>query len=318
MGEAIRFPREVAPRRVAAPGAVVVTGASSGIGRATALALARAGWLTFAGLRAAEDAERLAALAGAFGVGAALRPLLLDVTDDAQIAAAALLVGDECHRCGVLLRGLINNAGIAVAGPLEIVPLERLRAALAVNTVGALAATQAFLPQLRAARGRIINVSSVSGRVAAPFLGPYAASKFALEALSDALRVELRPWGVRVVVIEPGPIATPIWEKGAALGDDTALDASPYAPFVPRVRARFLRSAASGEPPERVAAAILRALTVPHPRARYLLTRSPLGFTLFARYMPDRVRDLAFGVALGLRSGVPRRYGARRTREVDA
>lgn len=284
-------------------GAVVITGASSGIGEATALALARAGWLTFAGVRSAEAAERLSALASAVGVGALLQTLLLDVTDDPQIAAAAALVGEECRRCGVPLRGVINNAGIAVAGPLELLPLDRLRASLLINTVGALAVTQAFLPQLRAARGRIINLSSVSGRVASPFLGPYAASKFALEALSDALRVELHPWGVRVILIEPGPIATPIWEKGfaLALGDGEALGTSPYAPFLPRVRARFLRAAASGQPPELVAATILRALTVPHPRARYLLTRGPLGFTLFARCAPDWLRDLVFGVAFGLR-----------------
>ncbi len=297
--------RQIASRRADTPGAVVVTGASSGIGQATALHLAHAGWLTFAGVRTAEAAERLAVLAGALGVGALLRPLMLDVTDDAQIAGAAALVGADCRRYGVPLRGLINNAGIAVAGPLELVPLDRVRASLAINAVGALAVTQAFLPLLRVARGRIINLSSVSGRVASPFLGPYAASKFALEALFDALRVELRPWGLRVIVIEPGPIATPIWEKGAelALGDDAALSASPYASLLPRVRARFQQAAASGQPPELVAATIVHALTVPRPRARYLLTRGPLGFTLFARYVPDWARDLAFGLALGLRGG---------------
>lgn len=284
-------------------GAVVITGASSGIGQATALALARAGWLIFAGVRSAAAAERLSALASAIGVGALLQALILDVTDDAQIAAAAVLVGEECRRRGIPLRGVINNAGIAVAGPLELVPLDRVRASLLINTVGALAVTQAFLPQLRAAGGRIINLSSVSGRVASPFLGPYAASKFALEAFSDALRVELRPWGVRVIQIEPGPIATPIWEKGFALAldDGEAFGTSPYAPFLPRVRARFLRAAASGQSPELVAATILRALTVPRPRARYLLTRGPLGFTFFARRAPDWLRDLAFGAALGLR-----------------
>jgi len=294
---------DTAARRAAAPGAVVVTGTSSGIGQATALHLAHAGWLTFAGVRTAEDGERLAALAGARGVGALLRPVLLDVTDDAQITSAVMLVGADCRRHSVPLRGLINNAGIAVAGPLELVPLHRVRASFAVNTIGALAVTQALLPLLREARGRIINLSSVSGRTASPFLGPYAASKFALEALSDALRVELRPWGLRVIVIEPGPIATPIWEQGSALalGDDAALRTSPYAPLLPRVRARFQQSAASGQPPELVAATILHALTVSRPRARYLLTHGPLGFTLFSRYAPDWARDLAFRLALGLR-----------------
>lgn len=296
---------KIAARRGDVDGAVIITGASSGIGQATALMLARAGWLTFAGVRTPGAATELSAMAGAVGVGALLRPLLLDVTDDTQIAAAATLVGDECRRRGIALRGVINNAGIAVVGPLEVVPLDRIRASLTINTVGALAVTRAFLPQLRAARGRVINLSSVSGRVASPFLGAYAASKFALEALSDALRAELRPWGLRVILIEPGPIATPIWEKGnaLALADGDTLGASPYAPFVPRVRARFLGAAAGGRSPDLVAATILRALIVPRPRARYLLTRSPLGFALFARCAPDWLRDLAFGVALGLRNG---------------
>jgi len=311
--------RETAVRRSEVPGAVVVTGASSGIGQATALVLAHAGWLTFAGVRTAGAAERLSALAGAVGVGALLRPLTLDVTAEAQIGAAVALVGDECRRRGVQLRGVVNNAGIAVVGPLELVPLDRLRASLEINAIGALAVTQAFLPQLRTARGRIINLSSVSGRVASPFLGPYAASKFALEALSDALRAELRPWGIRVILIEPGPIATPIWEKGTALAldDSEALGASPYAPFVLRVRARFLHAAESGQPPELVAATILNALTVSRPRARYLLTRSPLGLTFFARCAPDWLRDRAFGVALGLRGGPPRERMKRRTRGGD-
>jgi NAD(P)-dependent dehydrogenase (short-subunit alcohol dehydrogenase family) len=292
------------------PGAVVITGASSGIGQVTALALARAGWLVFAGIRSAAAAERLAALAGAIGAGALVQPLPLDVTEDAQISAAVAFVGEKCLRHGTPLRGVINNAGIAVAGPLEVVPLERVRVSLAINTIGALAVTRAFLPQLRASRGRIINLSSVSGRVASPFLGPYSASKFALEALSDALRVELRPWGVQVILIEPGPIATPIWEKGdtLAVDDGAALDASPYAPFLPRVRVRFLSAAASGQAPDVVAATILRALTVSRPRPRYLLTHGPLGFTIFARYLPDQWRDLAFSLALGLRGGAGREH----------
>jgi NAD(P)-dependent dehydrogenase (short-subunit alcohol dehydrogenase family) len=308
----------LAVRRNDVPGAVVITGASSGIGEATALTLARAGWLTFAGVRSAAAAERLPALAGAVGVGALLHPFILDVTDDARSGAAAMLVAAECRRRGVPLRGVINNAGIAVAGPLELVPLDRLRASLAINTVGVLAVTQAFLPQLRATGGRIINLSSVSGRVASPFLGPYAASKFALEALSDALRVELRPWDIRVILIEPGPIATPIWEKGMVLArdDSAALGASPYAPFLPRARARFLRAAQSGQPPELVAATILHALTTPRPRARYLLTRNRFGFALFARCAPDWLRDRAFGVALGLHGKPPRERVKRRMRGV--
>lgn len=276
-------------------GAVVITGASSGIGRTTALLLARRGWLVFGGVRTERDAVDLAAAAGAIGLGGLVQPLLLDVTDPEQIRAAvrAVEVGLRARDAGLV--GLINNAGIVVAGPIEEVPLARLRAIFATNVIGVVAVTQAFLPLLRAGGGRIINISSVSGRIAPPFLGPYAASKFALEALSDSLRVELRPWGLRVILIEPGPIATPIWGKGEAdaLADRADLPAdSPYAATVPRVRAMIRRAASRGLPAERVAEAILLALTAPHPRARYLLTRHRLIFALFVRLAPDGLRDL--------------------------
>lgn len=296
----LRHKRDEDAARV--PGAVVITGASSGIGLVTALTLARAGWLTFGGVRSTVVAEALSTAAGAIGVGALLRTLLLDVTDAGQIGAAVEVVRRTTALQGIPLLGVINNAGIAVAGPLEEVPLARLQQSWEINALGALAVARAFLPQLRASGGRIVNVSSVSGRVVSPFLGPYAASKFALEAFSDALRVELRPWGVRVILIEPGPIATPIWEKGAALAlEDRVADGnSPYAPFLPRARARLERAAASGRSPEIVAATILSALTARHPRARYLVTRRPLAFALFARLAPDWLRDRALGGALGL------------------
>jgi NAD(P)-dependent dehydrogenase (short-subunit alcohol dehydrogenase family) len=163
---------------------VFVTGASTGIGRATALELARRGWAVLAGLR--RPAE----------LGPGITPVELDVTSPAQVAALR----------GRPLDALVNNAGIAVTGPLEYLPLEELREQLEVNTVGQLAVIQACLPALRAARGRIVNVSSVSGRIAFPTYGPYAASKFALEALSDSLRRELRGSGVDVVVVQPGGV----------------------------------------------------------------------------------------------------------------
>src|SRR5689334_6739039 len=175
--------------------AILVTGASTGIGRATALELARRGATVYAGVRdpAAVD-------------GLGLTPVELDVTDAEQVAA----LSTRLER----LDGLVNNAGIAVTGPLEHLPLDEVRRQLEVNALGQLAVTQACLPALRAARGRIVNMSSISGRVAFPMFGPYAASKFALEAFSDSLRRELRGSGVDVVVIEPGGVTTPIWERG--------------------------------------------------------------------------------------------------------
>ncbi len=280
-------------------GAIIVTGASSGIGRATTLALARRGWLVFGGVRSAEDGAALLARAGGLGVGALVLPLRLDVTDDAALRRARATVEEALARRGLTLAGLVNNAGVGAIGPLEELPIARLRAALEVNAIGAVAATQAFLPLLRAGRGRIVNVSSVSGRVAAPFLGAYAASKFALEALSDALRVELRPWHIFVILIEPGPVTTPIWEKGetATATDRAALgDHSPYSPYLPGVRRATRRAAARGVPPERIALAIVHALTAPHPRSRYLLTGHRLFFTLFARLAPDWLRDKALAL----------------------
>lgn len=275
-------------------GAVVVTGATSGIGRAAALRLAHDGWRVFAGVRRQDDGAALAAAAAAIGVAPLLLPLLLDVTDGASVAAAASAVDAALAQRGERLAGLINNAGIAVAGPIEEVPLARLREVLEVNVVGATATTQAFLSQLRRARGRIVNVSSVSGRVAWPFLGPYAASKFALEALSDALRVELGPWGVRVILVEPGPVATPIWGKAEARvnADRAGIgDGSPYAPYVARARAAFQAAARRGIPPEAVAAVIAGALVAPRPRARYPIDSRGVAVALIARLAPDAVRD---------------------------
>ena len=285
-------------------GAVVVTGATSGIGRATALRLAHDGWLVFAGVRRVAAGDTLAAEAGAIGAGAQLRPVRIDVTDETGVAAAASAVGASLAEHGLPLAGLINNAGIAAAGPIEEVPLARLREVLEINVVGAVAATQAFLPLLRRGRGRIVNISSVSGRIASPFLGPYAASKFALEAVSDALRVELAPWGVRVILIEPGPVATPIWGKGEAMvaTDRAGIGAeSPYAPYLGRVRAAFRDGARRGIPPEEIAEVIARALVAPRPHARYLLSRNRAAVELISRAVPERLRDRLWG--LGRREG---------------
>jgi NAD(P)-dependent dehydrogenase (short-subunit alcohol dehydrogenase family) len=180
-------------------GAVVVTGASSGIGEACARRLAGLGFQVFAGVRKAEDGDRLASeIPG-------VTPLRIDVVDAESIAAAARTVEETAAGRG--LAGLVNNAGVAVPAPIEHQPIDDFRRQIEVNLIGQVAVTQAFLPQLRAARGRIVNVSSIGGKVAVPLLGAYAASKFGLEGFSDTLRRELRPWGIEVSVIEPGTIA---------------------------------------------------------------------------------------------------------------
>lgn len=268
-------------------GAVVVTGASRGIGEACALRLVAAGFHVFAGVRRQADGEALRGKARD-----ALTPLILDVTSVESLAAAATAVDAAVGAAG--LAGLVNNAGIAVPAPLEFLPPGELRRQLDVNVVGQLAATQAFLPALRRARGRIVNISSVSGLIASPMLGAYATSKFALEALSDVLRLELSLWDVRVVVVEPGSVATPIWETSLARGE-TILASAPgamelYGPAIEAAR-RFARGrAAAGLRPETVARAVEHALTAPRPKTRYLVgVDARLG--ALVRRLPDRMRD---------------------------
>lgn len=266
---------------------VVVTGASSGIGEACALRLARRGWHVFAGVRRDEDGERLQA-----GGGGRIEPLRIDVTDSASIAAAADALGEAP------LDGLVNNAGIAVALPIEFVPLDELRRQLEVNVVGQVAVTQAFLEPLRRARGRIVNVGSIAGRSSLPFLGAYAASKHALEALTDALRIELAPFGIGVAIVEPGSIATPIWRKGAETFQRLAADLPPEATSLYGQRMAAFREAATaagrrGEPADTVAKVVEHALTATRPRTRYLVGRDARLRAAF-EHLPDRVRDRVY------------------------
>src|SRR6478672_11609595 len=198
----------------------LVTGASTGIGQATALRLARAGWTVLAGVRDDAVGGRLAAEAAERGGGASVQPIALDVTDARQIADAAALVAARDGSAHGRLDALVNNAGIGVGGPLELIEIEDIRRQFDVNVVGQVAVTKALLPALRAARGRIVFVSSVGGRVAMAFTAPYAASKHAIEAIGDALRVELRTSHVQVALVEPGSVATPIWDKGRAEAED--------------------------------------------------------------------------------------------------
>ena len=264
-------------------GTVLVTGASSGIGEATALHLKELGFDAVGAVRKDEDAERLAA--------GGLRTVMLDVTDTGSIAAARSELGDGP------LAGLVNNAGIAVAAPVEFLPLDQLRHQLEINLIGQLAVTQAFLPALRAGRGRIVNVSSIGGRVALPLVGAYNASKFALEGVSDSLRRELLSQGVDVIVVEPGGVKTPIWRKGDELASELAAGMPPeaerlYGRLIEALRKQTVKIATeTGIEPREVAETIGRALTAGRPRARYLVGRDAKVRGPLAKVLPDRVMD---------------------------
>ena len=276
--------------------AVLVTGASSGIGAATTLRLARDGTLVFAGVRRPEDGAALVREGGSY-----VRPLVFDVTDAAGIEAARATVAAEP---GLVLRALVNNAGIGGAGPLELLALDDVRAMMEINYVAPLALTKAFLPLLRESRGRLINVTSIGGKFASPFGGAYAASKFALEAASDALRVELAPFGVRVIVVEPGAIKTKFWDRGAAAADAAiaklpAGALAPYEPAIQNFRTFVLASAEKAIDPDRVAATIQHALESHRPRARYVVGADARLQLVLAR-LPEALRDALVRRALGL------------------
>ena len=248
-------------------GGVLITGASTGIGEATAKRLHASGFRVFAGVRKPEDGERLTAA----GV-TVVQPL--DVTKPDDIAAAVEAIeealGDEP------LRGIVNNAGIGIGGPLEALDLDDFRRTLEVNTTGQLAVTKAFLPLLRRSGGRIVNMSSIGGRVAQPFAGPYIASKFALEAVTDVLRLELLDWNVDVIAIEPGTIATPIWEKSSQEAEQVLEKLTPeqrelYGKRLAKMAKVLARQTKRGVSPDKVAQAVEKALTASHPRTRYLV-----------------------------------------------
>jgi NAD(P)-dependent dehydrogenase (short-subunit alcohol dehydrogenase family) len=279
--------------------AIVITGASTGIGWACALELDRRGFRVFAGVRTAAAAERLRAEASS-----RLTPLTIDVTEADTIAAAAKTVAEGVGDTG--LAGLVNNAGIVVPGPLELIPIDAFRRQLEVNVTGQLAVTQAFLPLLRKARGRIVNMSSISGGLSTPYLGPYAASKFAIEAISDALRLELRNFGIRVSAIEPGAITTPIWDKSTAAGEQLAAGAdparrAPYEPDLEVIRKAVEYSVRTASPVERVVKAVLHALTASRPKAHYYLGWSVRVCFKAMKMLPDRLRDPLVRKLIGLR-----------------
>ncbi len=269
--------------------AVVVTGASTGIGKACALHLDRLGFQVFAGVRKQADAEALQGQASE-----RLTQIFLDVTKTNTITSAAKAITTAVGDAG--LAGLINNAGIAVGGPLEFLSVDALRQQLDINVIGQIAVAQAFLPLLRLGRGRIINMGSISGRVAMPFLGPYAASKFALSALTDSLRVELLPWDIQVSIVEPGAIDTTIWEKSLSAADKMAetwpqevLDL--YGPALDATRQATINASQAAVPVDAVVQAVMHALTADRPKTRYLVGQNIKMAALLGKLMPDRLRD---------------------------
>ena len=268
---------------------IVITGASSGIGLACALHFDKLGYQVFAGIRREQDRDALQKMASS-----RLQPLMLEVTDEAMIHAAATTVSEKVGEAG--LAGLVNNAGVAVAGPLECLPLSELRRQFEVNVIGQMAVTQAFLPLLRQGPGRIINIGSISGLIAMPFIGPYSASKYAMEALNDSLRVELRPWGIHVAIVEPWAIATPIWEKSIDRNQQI-LESLPstaqtlYRPTLLKLLKNVQRTSRAASPVEWVVLAVSHALTSPQPRNRYLVGRDARAALWFIRFIPDGLRD---------------------------
>ena len=260
--------------------------------------LIRQGVHVFGSVRKPEDAARLSA---EFRDG--FTSLQFDVTDTRAIAAAVDIVKKRLS--GATLLGLVNNAGISVFGPLMHIPLEELRTQLEVNLVSVLGVTQAFIPLLGADRslkggpGRIVNMGSVGGKIAAPFLGPYAASKFALEGLSESLRRELMLFGIDVIVIGPGAVATPIWDK-AEREDTSRFDKTEYAAPLRKFGDWFLKEGRKGYPPERVGEAVWRALSSARPRVRYPVVPHAFRGWVMPRLLPKRVIDRIIGGSIGL------------------
>ncbi|MCR9129160.1 MAG: SDR family oxidoreductase [Alphaproteobacteria bacterium] len=282
---------------MAASRSVMITGASTGIGYATAKYLIDKGWRVFAGVRKTADADRLSA-----ELGDSVTPVMCDVTDDASVKAAGETVraalGDRA------LSGLVNNAGVAVAGPLLHLPVEDMQRQLEINVTGQLRATQAFAPLLGAGEerdgppGRIVNMSSVAGLNATPLVTPYACSKFALEAFTQGLRREMLLYGIDVVAINPGPIATPIWDKAEEI-DPEQYAGTDYDGPIRRILGYMLERGRTGLPPDRVAKAVHRALTDAKPKLNTIITPEPFQHWLLG-VLPSRMADRLIAKRLGL------------------
>ncbi len=267
----------------------LVTGASTGIGYASAVVLAEKGFHVFAGVRSSADGERIRAQSGG-----KLEPILLDVTNAAQIVDAVAHISGVVGKAG--LRGLVNNAGICVAGPLEFIPMEDFGRQMNVNVMGLVAVTQAFLPLLRLASGRLCLVSSNNGYLSPPFMAPYSASKFAVEAIGDALRAELAPWNIRVSLVEPGATDTPIWEKSKAenealLGRMPAECTLLYGKAIDLLRSEADKMARGASPVSQVSDCVVHALTAKNPKTRYRCAKGATLAWIAARWLPDKLRD---------------------------
>jgi NAD(P)-dependent dehydrogenase (short-subunit alcohol dehydrogenase family) len=278
---------------------VVVTGVSTGIGWGCVKVLIASGFRVFGSVRKEADADRLVK-----EFGSNFTPLIFDVTDGAAVAKGAQQV--EAALGGKTLAGLVNNAGIAVPGPLLELKIVEFERQLAVNLSGPLIVTQAFAPLLgadrsrRGAPGRIVMMSSVGGKNAMPFLGPYCASKFGLEGMSESLRRELMIFGIDVIVIAPGTIATPIWGKADAV-DATPIAESVYAPAIAKLKGYMIANGKEGLPPERIGEAVKTALTVARPKTRYTITPNPVQ-NLMALTLPKRTVDGVIARRLGLKA----------------
>ena len=277
--------------------AIVVTGASSGIGRAAVARAVREGAHVFPTVRTREDA---ASLAEEFGEH--VTPLVMDVTDESAIAAAVAHVSDWLK--GRTLFGLVNNAGVAVPGPLPHLNTNELRTQFEINVFGVHAVTRAFLPLVGADRarvgdpGRIVMISSIAGRGGNPFVGAYAASKHALEGYSQSLRRELMLYGIHVVVVAPGAVATPIWDKAEASGLERFAD-TPYGSVVGKVSQYLMAHGRAGLPPDAIADAVWTALSAAHPRQRVTVMRRKFLSHTLPRLLPDAVMDRIIAKKLG-------------------
>jgi len=268
--------------------AILVTGASTGIGESCAHALVKLGYRVYAGVRRSLDAHRLARH------HAMLTPIMLDVTNPLHISDAVALIRREVGEGG--LYAIVNNAGIAVAAPLEYLPIGEFRRQMEINVTGLLAVTQAFLPLLRESHGRIVHIGSNSGRLSTPFSGAYAASKFAVEALTDAMRRELRGSGVQVSLIQPGAIATPIWEKSTDHAErlHQALPAEAHAHYgiqLAALRKVIASRVKSASAPELVSRAVVHAITAKNPKTRYAVGDGARTQIFLGRFLPDRWVD---------------------------
>lgn len=277
--------------------AVVVTGASTGIGRGSAAVLLQKGFRVFGSVRSRDDADRLAG-----ELGERFAPLFFDITDPEAVRRSAGAVAEAL--AGEPLFGLVNNAGIAVPGPLLYLDIEEFRRQLEVNVTGQLIVTQAFAPLLQSSGaqkpGRIVMISSVGGRTASPFIGAYNASKFALEGMSESLRRELMLQDIDVIVVAPGAIATPIWDKAEQM-DIARYSDTPYAASLKAVRDHMLTNGRKGLRPEQVGRLVWRALTTAKPKTRYVITPDPLQ-NLLANSLPKRLVDRMIAARLGWRA----------------